>query len=85
MTSRRLIAAPRLNVRSNADIACSTRYVRFGSFGVLPDFFYRSLNFFCRLVETFAPTSRQSLSGDGNTISWQLWPGRSNHGSAPLD
>src|SRR5262245_40863367 len=51
------IVASNVRFGSLADISRSTSYVRFGSLRVVPNFFYRSLNFFCRLIETFAPTS----------------------------
>ena len=39
----------------------------------------------CRLVETFAHTSRQLPRGNCHAISRRLWPIRSDHGSAPFD
>ena len=56
---------------TSAEISRSTRCVRFTS-RVVPNFFYRSLDFFCRLVETFAPALRQGSRGNGNPISLRL-------------
>jgi hypothetical protein len=69
---------------ASAEISRSTRRVRFTSLRVVPNFFYRSLNFFCRLVETFAPALRQGSRGNGNPISLRLWPVPRDHGSAPI-
>src|SRR4249919_3939569 len=49
------------------------------------NFSYRYLHSLCRLVETFAHTSRQLPRGNCHAISRRLWPIRSDHGSAPFD
>ena len=41
---------------TSAEILRSTRCVCFTSLHFVPNFFYRSLNFFGRLIEAFAPT-----------------------------
>jgi hypothetical protein len=59
---------------TSPEISRSTRCVGFASLRFVPNFFYSSLNFFGRLIETFAPTLRQGFRGQ-----WQsCGPGRND-------
>src|SRR5215470_1311320 len=61
---------------SDSLVAISALFFTFG---------HRCLNSLCRVVETFAHTSRQLPRVNCHAISRRLWPIQSDHGSAPFD